>query len=155
MATAPAIIMLVEDDPGQAEAIMISLRRVPGVRQIIWLKDTTSAEECLERSCRNRLTGLQVYPQLLLLSINLADGGALCFLRNLKMSRLTRRIPVIMLVNTPCDKDLANGYAYGANSFMVKPVTPDGIGERLAEFELFWALTEKLPPIVGGPGRSE
>ncbi len=155
MATAPAVIMLIEDKPDQAETTMTSLRRLSGVREILWLKNVASADTWLSKWSRNRLAEPGVYPQLILLSFDLADGGALDFLRDIKRNPATRRIPVIVLAGGPYDASIAAAYASGANSFMVKPIGSEDIRERLSQFELFWALTEKLPPIVGSHARSE
>lgn len=149
MQSVPATVMLIDDDATLAGATMQSLHAVRGVRQIIWLKDAASTLEYLRHISSNRLCGVGVYPQLILLSVDLAHGRGVDLLRQLKGNLLTRRIPVIMLARVSDNERLASCYAGGANSIIIRPVTVSELKERFAELGLLWALTRKLPPVVG------
>jgi two-component system response regulator len=61
-------------------------------------------------------------PALVLLDINLPRVGGLDVLRRLRSEQATRALPVVMLTTSREQRDIAESYRLGANSFVRKPI---------------------------------
>jgi len=62
---------------------------------------------------------------------------------------LLKRIPVIILTSSREEGDRALSYDYGANSYLVKPVTFDGFLKVVRQIEQYWLLLNVGPPLGG------
>lgn len=84
-------------------------------------------------------------PSLILLDINLPRVNGIEVLRQLKSHPKYRCIPVIMLSSSSEDRDLADAYALGVNSYIVKPVDYDRFVEAAGHIERYWGELNQQP----------
>ncbi len=87
-------------------------------------------------------------PQLVLLDLKLPkiDGlEVLCRVRNDPQTRLQ---PVVILTSSKEQKDLVDGYALGANSYVRKPVDFVEFSEAVRQLGLYWLLVNQTPPPI-------
>jgi CheY-like chemotaxis protein len=84
-------------------------------------------------------------PSLILLDINLPRVNGIEVLRQLKTHPKYRCIPVIMLSSSSEDRDLADAYALGVNSYIVKPVDYDRFVEAAGHIERYWGELNQHP----------
>jgi DNA-binding response OmpR family regulator len=115
MTTAPAHILLIEDDPAVARGLQDGLSR-EGYR-VTW---TTTGTEGMA------LVRAQ-QPQLLVLDLRLPDGSGLDFCRQLRRQGLT--LPVLILTAQRDEIDKVLGLEMGADDYLTKPF---GLRELLA-----------------------
>jgi CheY-like chemotaxis protein len=84
-------------------------------------------------------------PDLILLDLKMPVMDGYEVLRRIKATPVLRRLPVIVLSSSKEEGDRAMTYDTGANSYLVKPVSFDGLLDVVAKIENYW-LTLNVPP---------
>jgi len=114
-------ILLVEDNPDDAELTQRMLRRICPDREIFIAADAEEALSCLEH-LREEGSGL---PDLILLDIKLPRLSGMELLERLKSDLEFRRIPVVMLTGSLVSEHIQKSYDLGAVSYLLKPISED------------------------------
>jgi CheY-like chemotaxis protein len=85
-------------------------------------------------------------PDLVLLDLKMpvVDGHEV--LRRIRCSDKLRRIPVVVLSSSNEEGDLASSYDFGANSFLVKPISFDDFVHFVSLLQAYW-LTINVPSV--------
>lgn len=84
-------------------------------------------------------------PNLILLDIRMPRLDGFATLAAIKQHPTLRVIPVVMLTSSDDERDIANSYGLGSNSYVTKPV---GIGElldRIGRIPSYWFGVNTLP----------
>ena len=84
-------------------------------------------------------------PGLILLDLNMPRKDGRRALEEIKNSPELRRIPVVILTTSKTDEDVVRSYDLGANSFITKPVTFDGLVEIVRSLGNYWFKIVELP----------
>jgi CheY-like chemotaxis protein len=66
-------------------------------------------------------------------------------LRRVKEDARTRAIPVVVLTSSKEDRDVAESYQLGVNSYISKPVEFDEFAKTVADLGLYWLLVNHPP----------
>jgi CheY-like chemotaxis protein len=66
-------------------------------------------------------------------------------LGHLKADADLRRIPVVILTTSKAEEDVLRSYDLGANSFVSKPVTFDGLVDVVRTLDTYWFQLVALP----------
>lgn len=150
----PLSLLVVEDDPGDAELIRHAFRRASTeVRAEIALDGETALVWLLEAA-----RGERPLPDLVLLDLNMPrmDGHEL--LGRLRAQAPLAGLPILVLSTSAAPGDRRRALAAHANAYLVKPPTLDGF-VRLAETVIaFWGDYATGWSTAGGPpqdGRSQ
>jgi two-component system response regulator len=61
-------------------------------------------------------------------------------------------IPTLVLSSSRQDSDIRAAYERGANGYLTKPPTFDGLVELMRQVTAFWLSTVLLPPLPGRRG---
>lgn len=137
-------ILLVEDDPHDAELTQRVLSRKHLANRVTWVKDGAEALDYIFR--RGKYTGrADEQPRLILLDLKLPKVDGIEVLRQLKSHEDTKTIPVVMLTSSAEESDVVKSYKLGVNSYIVKPVDFEQFGETVAGAGLYWVLTNRVP----------
>lgn len=138
-------ILLVEDNPTDAELTLRALRRHNLSNSVVWVKDGAEALDFI--NCRgNYADRKNGTPKLILLDLKLPKIDGIEVLRELKSQPGTRIIPVVMLTSSQEDRDLVESYRLGVNSYIVKPVDFEKFLETVSQVGFYWSLMNKIPP---------
>jgi CheY-like chemotaxis protein len=137
-------ILLVEDNPTDAELTMRALRKGNLANQITWVKDGAEALEFVFRNGAYADRPMQ-NPRLILLDLKLPKVDGIEVLRRIKKDEQTRAIPVVMVTSSAEGRDIAESYQLGVNSYVVKPVEFDAFSETVAKAGFYWMLVNKTP----------
>ena len=137
-------ILLVEDNPTDAELTMRALRKGNLVNQITWVKDGAEALEFIFRSGAYAGRPDQ-NPKLILLDLKLPKVDGIEVLRRIKADEQTRTIPVVMVTSSQEGRDITESYKLGVNSYVVKPVEFEQFSETVAKAGFYWMLVNKTP----------
>lgn len=147
-------IVLVEDNPADAELILHSLEEAqPGVPVMV-LHDGHEALDYLLCRGDHERRAADVPPRLLLLDIKLPRVGGIEVLRQLKADPRTRSIPVVMLTSSNVERDVVACYRAGANSYVQKPMAFDHLRAALVAVGTYW-LGVNEPAPAGAFGDEE
>lgn len=66
-------------------------------------------------------------------------------LRAIRADERTKSIPVVIMTSSKEDKDIAECYKLGVNSYLVKPVAFDDFSKIVAELGFYWLLLNQPP----------
>ncbi len=138
-------ILLVEDDPSDAELTIRALRKRHMANRIYHARDGAEAVDFLFArgtfASRSRLAN----PKVVLLDLKLPKLDGSEVLRRLKADDRTKAIPVVVLTSSQESADLEECYALGVNSFVVKPVDFDQFAKTVAAVGYYWMLVNQKP----------
>ena len=112
-------ILIIEDEPDIQELIKFNLERK---RYSVDIND--SGEEALK-------TIDKINPDLILLDIMLPEIDGLEILKELKSSKNTRKIPVIIISALSEEADIVAGLELGADDYLSKPFRPRELTARI------------------------
>jgi two-component system, response regulator len=138
-------ILLVEDNPEDAEMTLRAFRRSNLANKVHWVKDGEEALDYLFRTGKYADLASISTPKLVLLDIKMPKIDGIEVLRRLKEDAATRAIPVVIMTSSNEERDVVESYRIGANSYIVKPVASDAFFETVAKLGLYWVLTNRVP----------
>src|SRR5438552_3456322 len=113
-------ILVVEDDPGDAELTVRALREGPLARRVLVVSDGVEALDflfCTGRFVDRDPTDL---PRAIVLDLKLPTVGGLEVLKRVKLDPRTRMIPVVVVTGSKADADQRESEELGATDFVVK-----------------------------------
>ncbi len=138
-------ILLVEDNPTDAELAMRALNKKNLSNNLVWLKDGVEALDFMFCRGQYEKRAVSSAPKLILLDLKLPKIDGIGVLRALKADAKTRTVPVVMLTSSSEERDIVESYQLGVNSYIVKPVDFDKFVEMVSQVGLYWALVNKVP----------
>ena len=137
-------ILIVEDNPDDAELMIRSLKKNKLANNLIVVEDGEQALDYL--FCSGKYDGRQGCkpPELILLDLKLPKVSGLEVLKRIKSDASTRKIPVIIITSSREDPDISAAYDLGANSYVVKPVDFEHFMSTVSQLGIYWlAINEK------------
>ena len=141
-------VLLVEDNPSDAELALRALHRRHPAQAIVHVHDGAEALAFLRGEGRFTGRATNQLPKVILLDLKLPKLTGLEVLRAIKSDPLLRVIPVVMLTSSCQERDLAAAYRLGANSYIVKPVEFDSFSEAVAKLGVYWLLLNHPPALA-------
>ena len=141
------MILLVEDNPDDEALTLRAFHKNRIGNKIFIVHDGAEALDFL--FCTGIYADRDPYemPHVVLLDLNLPKVGGLEVLRRIRADKRTRTLPVVILTSSKEEKDLAEGYEYGANSYVRKPVDFNEFIEAIQHLGLYWLVLNKTPPL--------
>ena len=143
-----AELLLVEDSDDDAALTLRALRTQCLSDRILRVSDGAEALEYLFATGAHAGRSASECPRVVLLDLALPKVTGLEVLRQLKSDDRTRAIPVVVLTSSDAESDLAEAYALGANSYIVKPVAMDAFSQALEKLSSYWARLNVPPPMA-------
>jgi two-component system response regulator len=139
-----ARILLIEDNAVDEELTLLALRKAKILNEVVVARDGAEAVDYLF-STGSHAGRDDRRPDLVLLDLNLPKLSGLHVLRRIRTDEKTKLLPVVILTSSKEDRDLADGYNGGANSYIVKPVEFTQFAEAVKQLGLYW-LVLNVPP---------
>jgi two-component system, response regulator len=139
-------ILLIEDNPDEAELAIRSLKKNNLANNLVHIDDGAEAIDYI--FCRGKYSekDISIVPKVILLDLKLPKVGGLEILRQVKNDSRTKTIPVVILTSSKEDSDLIEGYSLGVNSYIVKPVNFESFAKAIAELGFYWIILNQQPP---------
>ena len=138
-------ILLVEDNPQDAELTIRALKKHNLANRLILVEDGAEALDFIFGRGKYAIRANGDPPRVVLLDLKLPKLSGLEVLRVLKQDERTRSIPVVIVTSSREDPDIKTAYALGANSYVVKPVDFDAFAESVSSLGLYWLLVNQPP----------
>jgi len=138
-------ILLVEDNPQDAELTLRALKRHNISNRILVVKDGAEALDFIFGTGKYSDRDLSNHPKVILLDLKLPKINGLEVLRKIKADDRTKVIPVVILTSSKEERDIVEGYRLGVNSYIVKPVEFDEFAKAVTELGLYWLLINQPP----------
>ncbi|MBC7982958.1 MAG: response regulator [Candidatus Obscuribacterales bacterium] len=139
-------ILLVEDNPSDAELAVRELRRHKFANVIHVIGDGVEALDFI--FCRGAYQGRSFAspPKVILLDLKLPKMDGLQILAAIRADARTRAIPVVMMTSSSEQRDLIESYKIGVNAFIQKPVDFDDFRRVIERVGMFWLAVNQPPP---------
>jgi two-component system response regulator len=134
-------LLLVEDSSTDAEMTQRALRKTQLAPNVRWVRDGAAALDYV--FCRGEYAGRDSdqKPKLVLLDLKMPKVSGIEVLRAMKGDEQARTIPVVVMTSSAEDRDVAECYKLGVNSYIVKPVESGKFVETVTRLGLYWLLT--------------
>jgi CheY-like chemotaxis protein len=148
----PFTVLLVEDDPNDVLLVRRAFRRA-GLPEPWAVGDGEQAVSYLSGEGGYADRAAHPLPALLLLDLKMPRMDGFEVLRWLRArTDGLRRLPVAVLTSSAENPDIHRAYDAGANSYLVKPPTFDGLHEMVRALGLYWEGQNRGPQMDGGIG---
>ena len=133
-------ILLVEDNPDDAELTIRALKKHNLANNLLHLQD---GEEALNFIFSPQTSSL---PKIILLDIKMPKVDGIEVLRKIKSDENRKIIPVVVLTSSKEERDIIETYKLGVNAYIVKPVEFEKFVNAVSEIGFFWLILNQ-PPI--------
>ncbi len=136
-------IIVVEDNPNDAELMVRSLKKNKLADKLIVLEDGEQALDYI--FCKGKYKGRNFddLPKVIFLDLKLPKVHGLEVLKQLKSNKQTKKIPVVIVTSSREDPDIKAAYELGANSYVVKPVDFTKFKETINQLGLYWLIVNE------------
>jgi CheY-like chemotaxis protein len=141
-------ILLVEDNPRDADLTVRVLKNHHLANHVRWVKDGAEALDYLFPPDSDPRQPASHVAKVILLDLKLPKVDGLEVLRRLKTDETderTRMIPVVILTSSREERDVVKSYGLGVNSYIVKPVAFDHFAKAVAQLGQYWLLLNQAP----------
>lgn len=140
-------ILLVEDNPADAELTLNALQENNLSNRIEWLHDGVEAMDFLFGTGVYAGRDINKTPKVILLDLKLPKVDGLEVLRRIKADERTRTIPVVVMTSSHEERDIVESYKLGVNSYIVKPVDFEQFTEAVRALGMYWVLLNQPPQV--------
>ena len=135
----PVEILLIEDNPDDAELTIRVLKKHNLANNLVHLQDGEEALKFLFDKGHNNI------PKLILLDVKMPKVNGIEVLRKIKSDSHKKIIPVVILTSSKEERDILESYQLGVNAYVVKPIEFEKFAEAIAQVGLFWLLLNQSP----------
>jgi len=136
-------IVLVEDNPHDAELALRALKTYNLANDLIWLQDGVEALDFIFAQGQYSDRSIEDVPKVILLDLKLPRVNGLEVLEKVKSDVRTKSIPVVVLTSSSEERDIVTSYNFGVNSYILKPVDFDKFINAIREVGFYWLLLNK------------
>lgn len=138
-------ILLAEDNPHDAELAIHGLQKQKLANKVTWVKNGEEALDYVFR--RGPFEGRSdAGPRLILLDLKMPKVDGIEVTRAIKSDERTRHIPIVIMTSSQEERDVANGYRCGANSYIVKPLDFKSLVDVAAQVGFYWLAINRSQP---------
>lgn len=138
-------ILLVEDNPSDAELCIRALKKHNLANKLVWVKDGAEALDFVFGTGAYEGRSVSDKPKVILLDLRLPKVDGLQVLRRIKADDRTKIIPVVVVTSSKEDRDVTESYKLGVNSYISKPVGFEEFAQTMSRLGLYWLLVNRPP----------
>lgn len=141
----PIVILMADDDQDDCMLVKDAFEELHLAGDLYFVDDGDKLLDFLHH--RGAYTEGNSYPRpsLILLDLNMPRKDGREALREIKADRSLRSIPVVILTTSNEEEDICRSYKAGANSFITKPVTFEGLADVMKSLGKYWFEIVELP----------
>lgn len=141
----PVEILLVEDNPSDVKLALKAMEKYNLANRVFVVGDGEEALDYLYGRGKFQNKNFSQKLKLILLDLKLPKVDGIEVLKAIKGDEKLKTTPVVILTSSKEEKDILNGYKYGVNSYIVKPVDFEQFTKAVADLGLYWLVLNELP----------
>ena len=141
----PIVILIADDDADDRMLAGEALEESRLVNDVRFVTDGEELVDYLKRRGKYADAAQYPLPGLILLDLNMPRMDGREALVEIKADPALRHIPVIVLTTSEAEEDIYKTYDLGVSSFITKPVTFDGLVEKMRVLGEYWFGIVELP----------
>ncbi len=145
-------VLLVEDNRDDEELTLRGLGQTKLKNPVDVVRD---GQQALDYLFGTNGQAAKPVPTVVLLDLKLPRVSGLEVLKRIRAEERTRRVPVVILTSSSEDGDLMNGYDFGANSYVCKPIQFDEFATAIAQLGVYWLIINEPAPPAGDGTRAD
>jgi two-component system response regulator len=138
-------ILLIEDNKDDIELTIRAFQKNNLKNEIVVIKDGGEALDYFDKLVEAQPNESPKLPTLILLDLKLPKADGIDILKKIRSNPLTKFTPVVILTSSVEEQDLFNGYQFGANSYIRKPVDFNKFLSAVQQLGLYWLLLNETP----------
>jgi two-component system, response regulator len=142
----PIVILLADDDEEDRMLAADAMHASRVTNDLRFVEDGEELLDYLYKRGRFSAADAAPTPGLILLDLNMPRKDGREALREIKADPDLRRIPVVVLTTSKAEEDIYRTYDLGANSFITKPVSFEGLVAVMRDIGRYWIEIVELPP---------
>ena len=134
----PHKIILVEDNPADAELTKMALKEIPIAFEVVHFSDGQELVSYLESTITSDIA-------VVLLDLNMPNPSGKDLLSNLCADERLNNVPVVIFSSSSHQPDIQECYEIGANAYVKKPVDVEEYQKAIKAIAMFWLEVNVLP----------
>lgn len=139
----PFDILLVEDEPADANLVRVALRENKVLCNLHHVLDGIEALGFLRR--QDEAYRAAPKPDMILLDLNMPRMNGREFLAAVKADAELQAIPVVVLTTSDVERDVVASYQLGAAGYITKPVDMEQFIAAIRQLGNYWFTLTRLP----------
>ncbi|EPX60351.1 CheY-like receiver [Cystobacter fuscus DSM 2262] len=139
-------ILMADDDPDDRDFARSAMQESRLANELRFVEDGEELINYLRRLGRYANPKDSPRPGLILLDLNMPRKDGREALREIKSDPALKNIPIVVLTTSKAEEDILRSYNLGANCFITKPVTFEGLVEVVKVLNRHWLQIVELPP---------
>jgi CheY-like chemotaxis protein len=147
----PFTILMADDDADDRDFTRSAMQESRLANDLRCVEDGEELLDYLYRRGRYADPKDSPRPGLILLDLNMPRLDGREALREIKADPKLRNIPIVVLTTSKTEEDILRSYNLGANCFITKPVTFEGLVDVVKVLDKHWFQLVELPPIADTP----
>jgi CheY-like chemotaxis protein len=140
-------VLLVEDDENDILFVQRAFKQAGILNPIVVARDGDEAVAYLGGTGTFADREAHPLPVFALLDLKLPRRTGLEVLQWVKERSGVKRIPIVVLTSSKHDSDVNRAYELGANSYLVKPVSFQGLMDLVKTLQLYWLVLNERPAL--------
>lgn len=138
-------ILMADDDPDDRLLVREALEEARVTYETHFVADGDALLDYLHRRGEYVDADAAPRPCLILLDLNMPRVDGREALRQIKADPDLRRIPIVILTTSKAPEDVRRCYDLGANAYITKPMTFEGLVDVMGSLSRFWFEIVQLP----------
>ncbi len=140
-----APILMAEDDPDDRLITSKALEQNRVANPLVTVEDGEELMDYLHRRGKYAPPAEAALPCFILLDLNMPRMDGREALKLIKSDDAFKSIPLVILTTSKAEEDILRGYNLGANSYITKPVTFEGLVTVVRSLKNYWLEIVELP----------
>lgn len=141
----PITILMADDDQEDCMLAKDALEEARLANDLRFVEDGEELMDYLKRRGKYANPKDSPRPGIILLDLNMPRKDGREALEEIKADPELKTLPVVILTTSDADEDILRSYDLGANSYITKPVTFDGLIKIMLALKTYWFEIVELP----------
>ena len=137
-------ILVAEDDSDDRFLLQTAFKEKGYTDKVEFVENGIELIDFLGR-IHNKKPPHESYPYFILLDLNMPKKDGREALKEIKQHPIFKKIPIVVFTTTKNENEIKRCYELGANTYVVKPVSFEGLLKVLDDIRDYWFHTAAIP----------